>query len=271
MNTQKIFEANNLSFEYEKSHVLDSVSFEIHAGERIAILGANGSGKSTLLKLLNGLEFPTGGQLSFFGKPLTASYFESGEHEYAFRQKVGFVFQDPDVQLFNQTVWDEIIFGPLQMNLSADDVIKRGEWALDVLNIKSLRDRTPFTLSGGEKKRVAIASILSMKPIVWLMDEPLASLDPKSQSRLIDFIDEAKKRGETLIMTTHDLSLLAEMADRVLVLSEDHKLVADATVDKVLGDTKFLVKHNLIHDHRHGRRGRERRQEHIHVGHTHTI
>ena len=260
---QTIFAANNLNFSYEGNHVLSDISFSIGKGERVAILGANGSGKSTLLKLLNALQFPTSGTLSFSGVDLTEEYFQEEEHEFVFRREVGFVFQDPDVQLFNQTVWDEVVFGPLQMGLTKEEVQKRAAWAMDITGVEHLRNRSPFTLSGGEQKRVALASILSMKPHVWLMDEPLASLDPRSQSRLIDFINGAKTRGETVIMTTHDLALLDEMADRVLVLSESHELVADTTVTDILHKKSFLVKHNLMHDHLHVHG--KKMHEHIHM------
>lgn len=264
------YQANALNFSYEGTPVLSNISFIIQKGERVAILGANGSGKSTLLKLLSALQFAASGRLAYCGKNLSAEYFQNEEHEYAFRKEVGFVFQDPDVQLFNQTVWDEVIFGPFQMGLTVEEVKKRAEWAMEITGVMHLRDRSPFTLSGGEKKRVALASILSMRPKVWLMDEPLASLDPKSQSRLIDFINDAHKRGETIIMTTHDLSLLDEMADRVLVLSESHELVADTTVTKILKERAFLIHHNLMHNHIHTHHGRLHEHTHMHVlEHTH--
>lgn len=267
---EPVYQANNLNFSYEGSHVLRDISFSIQKGERVAILGANGSGKSTLLKLLNALQFPTSGKLSYRGTDMSEDYFQNEEHEYRFRRDVGFVFQDPDVQLFNQTVWDEVIFGPLQMGLSPIEVKEHAKWAIEVTGILHLKDRSPFTLSGGEKKRTALASILSMKPQVWLMDEPLASLDPKSQSRLIDFINGAQRRGETIIMTTHDLALLDEMADRVLVLSESHELVADTTVAEILHKKSFLIKHNLMHDHTHSHKGKIHEHMHMHaMEHSH--
>ena len=260
-----VFEANHLSFSYEGNRVLDDLSFSIQAGENVAILGANGSGKSTLLKLLNALQFATAGSLHFSGSTLTSKYFEDENREFAFRRQVGFVFQDPDVQLFNQTVWNEIAFGPLQMGLPENEVLKRVNQAMAVLGIEKLKDRSPFTLSGGEKKRVAIASILSIQPSVWLMDEPLASLDPRSQSRLIDFVTNRRALGETFVTATHDLGLLPEMADRVIVISEDHQLAADESVMSLLKRKQFLVTHNLIHDHRHTHGSKQHEHQHLHV------
>jgi cobalt/nickel transport system ATP-binding protein len=172
------------------------------------------------------------------------------------------------VQLFSPTVWDEVLFGPLHLGIDKNEIVKRAEEALDLVGITRLRHRSPFTLSGGEKKRVALASILSIRPSVWLMDEPLASLDPKSQSRLIDFLSTACDRGETIVISTHDIALLSELADRVLVISEDHKLIADCNVQKLLKRTDFLLKHNLMHSHAHLHGKRRHSHKHMHdAGH----
>jgi len=264
MKQYSIFEAKHLGFRYEKAHVLQDISFSIKKGERIAILGANGSGKSTLLKIFDALLYPTHGELFFEGKMLSEKFFEQEENEFIFRRKVGFVFQDPDVQLFNQTVWDEIVFGPLHLGLPQSEVIDRATWAMDILAVSRLRDRSPFTLSGGEKKRVALASILSIKPSVWLFDEPFAGLDPRSQSNLLDFMTDTHNRGETIIMTTHDIMLLGELADRVLVISEDHELVADTTPEQLLKQKDFLIHNNLLHSHMHAHGKKVHSHGHIH-------
>lgn len=264
MKQNTVFEARHIGFRYETSQVLSDITFRVQKGERIAILGANGSGKSTLLKIFDALLYPTHGELFFEGAPLTEKYFEQEENEFAFRRKVGFVFQDPDVQLFNQTVWDEVLFGPLHLGLPQSEVIDRAAWAMNVLDVSRLRDRSPFTLSGGEKKRVALASILSIKPSVWLFDEPFAGLDPKSQSSLLDFMIETHRRGETIIVSTHDVMLLGELADRVLVISENHRLVADTTPDKLLRKKDFLIHHNLLHSHIHMHGQKIHSHGHIH-------
>ena len=258
------YEAKHIGFRYEKSQVLSDVSFRIQKGERVAILGANGSGKSTLLKIFDALLYPSHGELYFEDSLLNEKYFENEEREFAFRRKVGFVFQDPDVQLFNQTVWDEVLFGPLHLGLPESEVVDRANWAMDTLAISRLRDRSPFTLSGGEKKRVALASILSIKPSVWLFDEPFAGLDPRSQSNLLDFMINTHNRGETIIVSTHDIMLLNELADRVLVISEDHELVADTTPEKLLKQKDFMIQHNLMHTHMHTHGKKVHSHEHIH-------
>jgi cobalt/nickel transport system ATP-binding protein len=208
VNRIPIFQAEKISFSYNNQIALKDVSLTVGAGERIAILGANGSGKSTLLKLFDGLYFPQSGTLSAFGAPLTEQSLEDETRAFAFRRRVGLVFQDPDVQLFSPTVWDEVTFAPLHLGLPKSEVVERSEWAMDLLGITKLRDRAPHRLSGGEKKKVALASILSLRPEVWLLDEPTASLDPRSQSRLLDFIGELTQEGKTIITATHDLDIV---------------------------------------------------------------
>jgi len=125
-------------------------------------------------------------------------------------------------------------------------------------------DRSPYTLSGGEKKKVALASVLAIKPDVWLLDEPTASLDPRSQSRLIDFLGERHRQGCTIITTTHDVVLLGEIAERVIIVSEDHRVVADSSPDKILRNSKLLADNNLIHEHLHRHAQKNHRHRHIH-------
>ncbi len=265
MPTKILFELKNVSFTYQLTHALDNISFTISEGEKLVLLGANGSGKSTLLKILDGLVFPTQGIVQAFGHTINSDYFSKEKQEYDFRKRVGYIFQDSDVQLFSPTVWDEVTFAPLQLGLSQELVTKQAESALKIMEITHLKNRIPFQLSGGEKKKVAIACVLSYKPTVWLFDEPTSGLDPRSQSRLIDFIFEVNAQKNTVITATHDLFILTEIANRVIVLSEDHQIVADDTPQEILADTKLLTKHNLIHAHIH----KHLNQEHEHI-HTHT-
>lgn len=261
-----LFEVQEVSYVYGGRFIaLDRVNLDIWPGERVAILGANGSGKSTLLKLLDGLYFPTQGEIRFQGHPLSEAAFQDEAFAFDFRRRVSLIFQDADVQLFSPTVWDEVAFGPLQLGLSRDEVIARTQAALSALGIAQLRERTPYQLSGGEKRKVAIASVLSLGPQVWLMDEPTAGLDPRSQSWLVDFICQEGKRGHTVITATQDLDIVADIADRVLVFSEDHHLVAEGTPEDILSDRDLLLRCNLIHEHRH----RHARVEHAHL-HIHT-
>ncbi|MER3457953.1 MAG: hypothetical protein C4309_04335, partial [Chloroflexota bacterium] len=207
-----LFEVKEVSYVYAGRFIaLDRVSLSIWPGERVAILGANGSGKSTLLKLLDGLYFPTQGEVHFQGRLLSEAAFEDEDFAFDFRRCVSLIFQDADIQLFSPTVWDEVAFGPLQLGLSRDEVIARTQAALAALGIARLRERTPYQLSGGEKRKVAIASVLSLGPEVWLMDEPTAGLDPRSQSWLVDFICQEGERGHTVVTATQDLDIVADI------------------------------------------------------------
>ncbi len=250
MNTDTIFEANGLCYTYEgKQPALEDVSLTVQRGESVVILGANGCGKSTLLKLLDGLYFPTSGTLSAFGQSLTEEALRNDEFNFAFRRRVGLVFQDSDVQLFSPSVMDELAFAPLQLGLSRQEVNRRVDAALQSLRIEKLRDRAPHRLSGGEKRRVALAALLTLEPEVWLMDEPTTGLDPRSQSWLVEFILDQRKQGKTVITATHDLSIVEEIATTIYVFSEDHRVVASGTPDEVLGDHELLHECNLEHYH----------------------
>jgi cobalt/nickel transport system ATP-binding protein len=240
----------DVSFAYEgRQPALQQVSLIIQTGKSSVILGANGCGKSTLLKLLDGLHFPGSGSISAFGAALTEEAFQSDEYNYAFRRRVGLVFQDPDVQLFSPSVLDELAFAPLQLGLPRAEVNERVDAALAELRIQELRHRAPHLLSGGEKRRVALASLLTLQPEVWLMDEPTSGLDPRSQSWLIEFIIEQRNRGKTMITATHDLSLAEEIADTVYVFSEDHRMAASGSPSAILGDHELLHRCNLYHYH----------------------
>ncbi len=243
------FDVRDILFAYNRGAVsLNGITFTVRAGERVAILGANGSGKSTLLKVLDGLYFPGRGSITAFGRPLTETALRDDAFNFAFRRAVGLVFQDSDVQLFSPTVWDEVAFAPLQLGLSRTAVSERVEAALDALRIGHLRARAPHRLSGGEKKRVAIASVLSLDPSVWLLDEPTAGLDPRSQGWLVDFLGEQSRAGKTIVAATHDLEIVETIADRVCVLDETHRLVADRTTAEALSDRALLAACNLIQD-----------------------
>jgi len=228
---------------------LDGVDLDIWAGERVALLGANGSGKSTLLKLLDGIIAPTSGSLRALGRDVAAV--AAGLEAFTFHREVGLVFQDPDIQLFSATVLDDVAFGPLQLGLDQDEVRLRCEEAMAAMAIGHLADRAPFELSGGEKKRAAIASVLSLRPQVLLLDEPTASLDPRTKWVLVDLIQRLGNAGRTLVVATHELDVVPLIADRAVVLSEEGRIVADGSPAAVLGDVELLVRANLIHEHLH--------------------
>src|SRR4029078_8379997 len=187
---------------------------------RVAILGANGSGKSTLLRILDALYFPDGGSVTAFGMPLTEAQLQDEACAFQLRRRVALVFQTPDVQLFSPTVFDEVAFGPLQLRWPKDQVRRRVAETLDMLEIAHLKDRSPHRLSGGEKKRVALASVLILDPEVLLMDEPTAALDPKSHSMVVDFLIGWSGGAKTVITATHDLDIVSEIADDSVVFQQ---------------------------------------------------
>jgi cobalt/nickel transport system ATP-binding protein len=243
---QPLFELKAVSYAYDQQlPALDEINLVVNPGERLAIIGSNGCAKSTLLKLLDGLYFPTHGTLSAFGQPVDEARFLDDTYNFEFRRKVGLVFQDSEAQLFMPSVWEEITFAPLQLGFSHEAAVERAQWALDALKIEKLRQRAPHQLSGGEKKRVALASVLSLMPDVWLLDEPTAGLDPRSVSWLVAFINTQASAGKTIITATHDLDLVAACTDRVYVLDEDHRLMAEGTPGQILGDSGLLLKANL--------------------------
>lgn len=271
---QTVFDLRNVSYTYlGKFPALKGVTLTIGEGESVAIMGANGSGKSTLLSILNGLVYPTEGEFYAFGSPVTEDVFDNLENNAIssyFRKKVGFVFQNPDVQLFCSTVFDEVAFGPLQLDLSKDEVIKRTEEVMAMVGISGLRDRSPHTLSGGEKKKVCLASVLSTNPDVLLLDEPTAGLDPRSQLWLIELLQGLTKADKTVITATHDLDIIEQISSRAIVFGEDHMLKVDTESSKVMTDLELLKAHNLIHRHMHRHGNLEHQHLHSHESeHTH--
>ena len=248
--SEPLFDLHDVAYAYSGRQVaLDGVTLRIWPGERVALLGANGSGKSTLLKLLDGVIGPSEGTMQALGRDVAAV--AAGEDGFRFHRQVGLVFQDPDIQLFSATVLDDVAFGPLQLGLTRDEIRERCDEALAAMEITQLADRAPFELSGGEKKRAAIASVLSLRPEVILLDEPTASLDPRTKWLLVDLIQRLGEAGRTLITATHELDIVPLIADRVVVLSEDRRVVADGPPAAVLADREMLISVNLIHEHLH--------------------
>jgi len=261
-----IFELQDISFSYEAIPAIRGLTLQIEAGNRIVLLGANGSGKSTLLRILDALYFPTTGSVKFKGGALTEKHLQQEEFFLNFRRSVALVFQNPDVQLFNPTVFDEVAYAPLQLQWSREDVLRRVEDTLQTMSIAHLRDRSPYRLSGGEKKRVALASVLVLDPEVLLLDEPTATLDPKSQSHVIDLIQHWKGTARTVITATHQLEIVEDIADRVFVL-EAGTVIAQGTPSEILSNTDLLLRANLIHAHRHSHGGVVHSHPHLH-GHS---
>ena len=272
MNPSTVFELSAVSYRYPEVTALDGATLTISNRERVALLGANGSGKSTLLRLLAGLVFPTGGSALFCGEPLTGAQFADENFSRGFRRRVGMVFQNSDVQLFNPTVFDEVAFGPLQLGWTKQEIIERVDGQLNALDIFHLKHRSPHRLSGGEKKRVALASVLVLDPDVLLVDEPTAALDPKSQGQVIDFLFGCAGK-KTVVTATHDLSIIEDIADRCVVL-ENGCIAGDGTPHSILHDWDLLQRAHLVHIHRH-RHGSTEVHAHPHVHgeheHRHTL
>jgi len=245
-----VFSLRGVRYVYSGRHVaLDGIDLEIRQGEQVVLLGANGSGKSTLLKLLDGIVAPTAGTMQALGRDIRAV--ADGEDAFRFHREVGLVFQDPDIQLFSATVLDDVAFGPLQLGLPPEEVRRCCDEALAEMDIADLADRAPFELSGGEKKRAAIASVLSLEPSVVLLDEPTASLDPRTKWVLVNLIERLAGRGRTMVTATHELDIVPVIADRVIVLGEERRILADGTPDAILDDRDLLIRANLIHEHLH--------------------
>jgi cobalt/nickel transport system ATP-binding protein len=248
---------------------LSGVSLDIKKGERIALLGANGSGKSTLLMVLAGLVFPGGGTTSFFGKEFNEDSFREASFQKRFRSNVGIVFQNSDIQLFNSNVEDEILFGLFQLGLPDEVRRLRLDKYKALMDISHLTGRHPQYMSAGEKKRLALASVLAMEPEVLLLDEPTAGLDPRTTRHFIDTIYASNSRQRTIITSTQDIHIVPEIADRVIVLSERKSIAKDGDVHTVLNDRTLLEAHNLIHAHVHEHKGLTHVHPHEHPDHHH--
>jgi cobalt/nickel transport system ATP-binding protein len=245
-----VFEVHDVTYRYHNVTALAGLTLTINAGKRVALLGANGSGKSTLLRLLDGLAFPEKGSVLFCGEPLTEARLQDGEFGYEFHRRVGLVFQNPDVQLFSPTVFDEVAFGPLQLCRPKQEVRSAVAQTLDLMKITHLKDRSPHHLSTGEKKRVALASVLVLDPEVLLLDEPTAALDPKSASQIVDFLVGWRGGAKTVITATHSLDVIEDIADYCYVF-QTGRIEAEGEPGKLLRDTALLERTNLIHVHRH--------------------
>jgi len=249
---QEIICLEKVSYSYfDKIPAICDVSLGIKEGERFAIIGSNGSGKSTLLQIMSGLIHPCSGKTFFKGHEVSESSLRVSAFLKFFRERVGYIFQDSDVQLFCPTVLDELMYGPLQLGLSEKDALDRTFEVMQMLNIENLKSRPSYMLSGGEKKRVAIGSVLTMNPEVLIFDEPTSGLDPRTQVFLLELIVALNGAGKTIVIATHDLSLVGELETRVAVLSEEHRIEKIGGPDTILADEELLLKVNLIHEHVH--------------------
>jgi cobalt/nickel transport system ATP-binding protein len=212
---------------------IDGVSLEIQKSERVAILGPNGSGKSTLILLIAGLLTPEKGEIMVFNEKTTSKNFAK------LRQKIGIVFQDPDDQLFTQSVTEDVEYGPKNLRLPENDIKQRSCEVLEKIGIYHLKDRPPHRLSFGEKKKASLATALVLKPELLILDEPTANLDLASRRGLLGMLNELNKQGTTILVSTHDVEALPELADRVIVIS-DGKILGEGETSEVLQNSQLL-------------------------------
>jgi cobalt/nickel transport system ATP-binding protein len=249
---EEIISLKDINYSYfGKIPALVDINFSINKGEMFSIIGHNGSGKSTLLHIINALIHPDSGEVLFKGNPVTEKTLQDKDFAMQLRQSMGFIFQNPDSQLFCPTVFDELMFAPLQLDFSYEVAVKRTEETMSFLDITHLKERPSYMLSGGEKKRVAIASVLTMNPDILIIDEPLAGLDPKTQTFFTELLLELNQAGKTIIFTTHQLDLIDHLQPRVAVISEDHSIQRTSTASDILNDEEFLISMKLIHQHTH--------------------
>ncbi|MDD1639817.1 MAG: ATP-binding cassette domain-containing protein [Methanomicrobiales archaeon] len=231
-----LIETRDLCYVYPGNvTALHSLNFVAPRNSRIAVIGANGAGKSTLFKCFNGIFTPTSGQVLIRGEPITKQNLRE------VRKFVGLVFQNPDDQIFSPTVEQDVAFGPMNLGLDEETVHHRVHEALTLVGIEDLAHRVPHHLSGGEKKRVAIAGIIAMEPEVLVLDEPTAGLDPRGIRELIDVVNNlSRKFGMTVIFSTHDVSVIPEVADYLYVMAKG-RFVAQGTVEEVFAQPELLA------------------------------
>jgi cobalt/nickel transport system ATP-binding protein len=237
-----LFKIENLTHEYSDGTLaLDEISLSFDRAERIALLGTNGSGKTTLLNHLNGILKPTSGTIIFDGAPLKYD----AKSLLSLRKRVGFVFQDPNDQLFAPTVKQDVAFGPLNLGYSADKVKTIVEQALETVKISELAEKPPHFLSLGQKKRVALAGVLAMEPEVIIMDEPTSNLDPRATSEILHLLLQLnKEKGITLLLATHDVDMVPLFATKLYILNKG-KLVSEGTPKETFSNSKLIRQVNL--------------------------
>lgn len=241
----EVFNVEGVSYSYsDGKKALNEISMKVKEGDAITVIGTNGSGKSTLLYILDGLLKPESGMITFFGLPWERAFPQ-------LRERIALLFQNPQIQLFCLTVWDELCFGPVQLGMDKGEIEGRVEDIMNLLNISHLRDSSPWALSGGEMKKVALGTCLSINPDVLLLDEPTSGLDPRSQVEIIDIIMSLIDQGKTIITATHDLGIIQDISERTIVIGEDHRILAEGKPWEMIKDSDTLLRANLIHKHTH--------------------
>ena len=237
----KVIETKDITYEYpDGTKALDKVNFNVDEGKIVALLGPNGAGKSTLFLHFNGILSPSTGSVIIDEE--TVKY--NKKDLMQIRQKVGIVFQNPDDQLFAPTVLEDVAFGPMNMGLSKEEVEARVKEALLRVGMEGFEKKPPHHLSGGQKKRVAIAGILAMKPKIMVLDEPTSGLDPKGASQILRLLYKLNHEGITIVISTHDVDLVPLYASKVYIISEG-KIIKEGTAPEVFEDVKTIRGANL--------------------------
>ncbi|NLT95931.1 MAG: ATP-binding cassette domain-containing protein [Clostridia bacterium] len=230
-----VISVEHLSYQYKDGTLaLNDISLTISKNSKVAILGPNGAGKTTLLLHLNGIFTPQKGKVEILGRTIDKS------SQKWVRNKVGFVFQDPDDQVFSPTVWEDVAFGPRNMGIAGEELEKRVSTALKVAGISEIAQKSPFNLSYGQKKKVAIAGILAMETEIIILDEPVTFLDPQGKKDLFSLLDQLQHSGKTIIIATHDINLAAEWAEKIIIIKEGKLLTQ--------GDTSLLANKKLMEE-----------------------
>lgn len=236
MSDEYAIQVEDAHFTYPDGHkVLTGASCNIRYGEKVALIGPNGAGKSTFMSLLNGVSLATSGRVTISGKEVKKDNLKE------IRRKVGIVFQDPDDQLFCPTVFDDVAFGPLNLGLPRHEIEARVSEALDTVGLNGFEQRSSFHLSFGERKRLAMATVLSYQPDILVFDEPSTNMDPLNRRKLIKWLSNSDK---TILLCTHDLDIALDVCDRCLVLADGH-FVADGKASEILYDRKLLEVNHL--------------------------
>lgn len=231
--TAGVIAITDLCFSYpDRAGVLQHINLTVNQGDRLGIIGYNGCGKTTLFLLLCGILTPSSGRIRLLNHVVTPG---------AFYPEIGLVFQNPDDQLFSASVWDDVAFAPQNMGLSVEEVQQRVTAALATTGVQELAHRPPHHLSGGEKRMVAIAGILAMRPQIIIYDEPTANLDLRARRRLIQFLQQSQ---ETLVISSHDLEFVLEVCDRIVLMDNGH-IVADGTPHQIMRDMELMERHGL--------------------------
>lgn len=219
----------NICYDYPNTCGLKNISLTVNSGSFVCLMGPNGSGKSTLLRLLSGLASPTSGTYQFHDQPITTTYLADAQNRQQLHQRIGMVFQNTDVQLFNTSVTEEVAFGPRQLGLSAAMVAQRVADCLQLTDCANLADRVPYQLSGGEKKRVALASVLALNPEILLLDEPLNGLTIAAQQQMLTLLQRLQAAGKTIIMASHNYQQVQAVCERFIIFNSTHQVDADLT------------------------------------------